>query len=125
MLHKIEDTPRGKYLVQLAVNSNIIVTIRVNNQQKDNGGLVGIKGIINIDPNWTKPEIYTTKGIRHLTEIRVLAHELGHAVTGNFDYNKYHKDGMWNVNDNENPIVTHLNPPLPARTQYPCVPDTC
>ncbi|MGI0134793.1 MAG: RHS repeat-associated core domain-containing protein, partial [Candidatus Micrarchaeaceae archaeon] len=123
MLYKIAQTPRGEFLSELAVNSKITVTINVNDQHADDGYLIGTKGTVDIDPNF-HPKISTTVGVIRATTIRVLAHELGHAITGALDDgpNNTH---MHNVNENENPIVTHLNPPEPARTAYYCPPGGC
>ena len=56
-----------------------------------------------------------TAGPQPASTERIVGHELGHSATGTAD------DGpnrMNNVNQNENPIVTHLPHPEPPRTQY-------
>jgi RHS repeat-associated protein len=68
---------------------------------------------INIDPTY-HPEIQTSQGPQNASTLRIIAHELGHAVTGT------HDDGpgrMNNVNANENPIATQSGEPY-RRTQY-------
>ena len=121
MLHKIEDTKRGETIFQLAVNSKLELTIHINNQQIDKGLLFGTKATIELDPNY-HPKISTTAGVIRATTIRIVAHELGHAITGAVDDGP---DAMHNVRENENPIVTHLHPPQPARTAYYCPPSGC
>ncbi|EQD45695.1 hypothetical protein B2A_09194 [mine drainage metagenome] len=85
-------------------------TIYLNNQHNDSA-LLG-DGVVNIDPN-DHPCINTTEGRRPASTLRILAHELGHSVTGRGD------DGpgmMNNITWNENPIMMELG--RPPRTSY-------
>jgi RHS repeat-associated protein len=68
---------------------------------------------INIDP-CAHPTISTTSGNQAATTERIIAHELGHAVTGTRDEGPQMMD---NVNQNENPITTQLGESY-TRTQY-------
>ena len=66
----------------------------------------------NIDPRF-KPPIYTTDGVVRVDLERLVAHELGHIVTGAQD------DGrgrMNNINQNGDPIMNRLGEP--SRTSY-------
>ena len=67
-------------------------------------------------PETKKAYFMTTEGPRHPTLIQILAHELGHVVTGAKDDGP---DQMNNTNRNENPIMKELG--APERTAYPPV----
>ena len=80
-----------------------------SHEHNDGGGNFTIV----IDPSDKNKQIDTDKGKIHPTTVRILAHELGHAVgDGPND-----ADGnMINIDKNENPIVTELGEP--ARTKH-------
>lgn len=87
---------------------DVIINYNGNNSAFVNGGPVYI------DPT-SHPILQTTEGPIPASTTRIVAHELGHAIVGTRD------DGskrMNNVNLNENPIVTALDPPEPARIRY-------
>jgi hypothetical protein len=67
---------------------------------------------VQVDPNF-HPIIQTTAGPVVAGDARIIAHELGHSVTGIQDTGPGQMD---NVIQNENPIVKALG--LPERTQY-------
>jgi RHS repeat-associated protein len=67
---------------------------------------------VQIDPNY-HPDLQTTAGPQPASDARILAHELGHSVTGTQDTGPGQLD---NVIQNENPIAQALGEP--ARTQY-------
>jgi RHS repeat-associated protein len=66
-----------------------------------------------VDP-CSHPLIHTTMGIQPASTARIIAHELGHAVTGVGDTGPGNMD---NVILNENPIATQLGEPY-SRTRY-------
>lgn len=67
---------------------------------------------ITIDPYYVEYQL-TTAGRIRATLIRLMAHELGHAVYGNYDAGKGNMD---NVRRNETPIMLELG--MPERLSY-------
>jgi len=112
---KILKTPRGQALEKQIRGPwywhGDPKTIHINCNKDEDANTPGPD--INIDPTY-HPEIQTSQGRQLASTQRIIAHELGHAVTG------IHDDGpgrMNNVNQNENPIATQLGEPY-RRTQY-------
>ena len=110
----IFSTPRGQWLMHEIVGPwyepGNPQTIHLNNQHNDSA-LLG-DGVVNIDPN-DHPCINTTEGRRPASTLRILAHELGHSVTGRGD----NGPGMMNnITWNENPIMMELG--RPPRISY-------
>ena len=115
-LDKIEDTPRGKELMKMQLRKNQILTIRIDNQQiLENSAVGGSPAVVNAEHSYG---IHTTAGDREVSLLRSVAHEIGHAISGIRDSGPNNMD---NINANENPIVTHLQNPEPARTSYDLV----
>lgn len=67
---------------------------------------------LTIDPNYVEYQL-TTAGKIPATLIRLMSHELGHAVYGHYDAGKGRMD---NVRKNENPIMLELG--MPERLTY-------
>ena len=79
------------------------------------------KDLLVIDPNFR--ELETLAGSRELVQpslLRLMAHEMGHAVYGTWDRHTtdiYGRPDMQNVTSHENPIMRALG--MPDRIKYP------
>lgn len=79
------------------------------------------KDVLFIDPNFR--ELETIDGSRALVQpslLRLMAHEMGHAVYGTHDWgttDMYGRPDMKNVTNHETPIMRALG--MPARIKYP------
>jgi RHS repeat-associated protein len=111
---QILGTPRGQQLLNQIdgpwYEHGSPQTISINNQNDDSSELGA--GSVNVEPR-DHPCIQTTAGRQPASTQRIIAHELGHAVTGTDD------DGpgrLNNINQNENPIMNALG--QPSRTSY-------
>jgi RHS repeat-associated protein len=115
MVNNILNTPRGQELLQQIIGPwywhGDPKLLRLNNVGDNSAETPGPN--IYVDP-CSHPLIHTTMGIQPLSTQRIIAHELGHAVTGTGDAGPGNMD---NVNQNENPIATQLGEPY-MRTQY-------
>jgi RHS repeat-associated protein len=112
LIGTIEKTKRGRQLLHDHTGS-VLISLGDGStgsiRGKDNHG----HGLIMIEPRDRNKLIDTTKGKIHPTLLRILAHELGHAIGNDGD------DGDGNMNNvkrNENPIIVELGEP--ARTKY-------
>jgi RHS repeat-associated protein len=118
---KIKKTKRGKELLdrdgEIIVHKGPMPRAPKGSAGGSAGGAISTyKGVIYLDPETKKAYFMTTEGPRHPTLIQILAHELGHVVTGAKDDGP---DQMNNINRNENPIMKELG--APERTAYPPV----
>jgi RHS repeat-associated protein len=112
-LRQIYKTAHGNQLRKMIRKEGAQRCIHLNSMGR-NGVPIANPDDIYVDPS-SHPVIQTTAGPQPASTTRIIAHELGHSATGASD------DGpnrMNNVNQNENPIVTHLSTPEPARTKY-------
>lgn len=109
-LKDIRSTTRGKELMKQIRKEGKQRHIHLNNTGRNQGQAPGQH--VWVDPN-SHPVIQTTAGPQPASTRRIIAHELGHAVTGTRDTGPNRMD---NVNQNENPIVTQCGEP--ARTAY-------
>lgn len=110
-LDRVLSTPRGKQLEDI-LDSRRDPHLNINiTKDDDPEGTCPGKDIY-IDPNYA-PIIQTSEGLMLANLERMIAHEMGHAVTGIKD------DGPGNMNNvkaNENPIMEALG--QPPRTKY-------
>ena len=114
-LHRVLKTPRGKELAKMTREQGLQREIHLMpHQEKSYSETPGQN--IYIDP-YFHPPFMTAHGIEYASTARLIGHELGHAITG-AGRNEDPGGAMDNVLQNENPIVTHLNPPESERTQY-------
>src|ERR1700694_3353924 len=118
-------TPRGQQLEQqiigpwywhgspqtIQITPGVSCGACVNFYKYPDGTLTSTNTVL-VDPSY-HPELQTTAGPQAASDVRILAHELGHSVTGTQDSGPGQMD---NINQNENPIVKALG--LPERTQY-------
>jgi RHS repeat-associated protein len=113
---QIFSTPRGAELKNIIegpwywFGSPKIINI-VDSNSADSGSYIP-RLDMSINPDW-HPNVATSEGIVPASTTRMVAHELGHIVTGIYD------DGVGNMNNviaNENPIMNYLGGP--SRTSY-------
>jgi RHS repeat-associated protein len=113
-VNRVFDTCRGQELLKQIKGSGFKHgqprQIMLNDQRDDSADHPGPN--INLDP-LHRPWVNTTKGEIPATLERIIAHEIGHAVTGTEDDGP---DRMNNINQNENPIMRDLG--QPDRTSY-------
>jgi RHS repeat-associated protein len=110
------ETPRGKELVKMIKDRGDPVTLHVtkeNSAHSDQGP--GGKNVY-VDPKF-HPQINTTKGIIPASTVRIIFHELGHAVAGAGGAEQT-AGAMDNVMQNENPVANALVPSEPSRINY-------
>jgi hypothetical protein len=109
-LEDIASTKRGRELCAVLNAQGRTITIKLN-RHHDNRDPGDKSDVINIAPSQEDPIHVTVRGKDGKRKripasiCRLLAHELGHAVTGTKDSGPGRMD---NVNENENPIVTEL-----------------
>jgi hypothetical protein len=115
IVQNILNTPNGQQLLNQIIGPwywhGDPKLLTLNNVRDNSADTPGRN--IHIDP-CEHPLIHTTMGIQPASTARIIAHELGHAVTGVGDTGPGNMD---NVNQNENPIATQLGEPY-SRTQY-------
>ena len=112
-LAAIKKTKRGKQLVESAEN-NKKRDFQITKDCTGKPNYDPSTDKINFDPNFDINIPTTDKsGTSPATPEGILAHELGHAVTGTLDDGP---NNMNNVNQNENPVRQGLG--LPTRTAY-------
>jgi RHS repeat-associated protein len=108
VVNHVLGTPRGRQLLDQIIgpwykHGNPQTIILAPGVGSRGTGELG-DGTIQIDPNW-HPLVMTRKGIVTASDERVVAHELGHGVTGTEDTPAPPGDQMDNVKQNENPIA--------------------
>lgn len=106
------NTERGQELAGTLNEQNRTVPIVINDDNINSSVNLPLIGQVNVDPS-SHPVIETTAGPQAASTERIIAHEVGHFVTGTRDAGPGRMD---NVRQNENPIVRELGEP--ERTRY-------
>jgi RHS repeat-associated protein len=107
-MKNIKKTARGAAMCESMESSPFEYKIRANQSSINNGSARTRQINIDADPAH-RPTIETTAGAMPSSLEGMVAHEIGHAVTGI-------EDEVTNMQQNENPVLRELG--LPQRTKY-------